>query len=80
MMDQISSDLHRVGIKFNTTQTRIVWNVIKIQIMPELSTEDGQFWLLYILCLVLLFSIKYLFNQLYNMTTVMGKLVASKNL
>ena len=64
MMDQISSGLHGVEIKLKIAQTRIVWNVIKMQIMPELSTEDGQFRVLYILCLVLLSAEKYRFNQL----------------
>ena len=38
MMDQISSDLHGVGIKLNTTPPRIVKTSIKMHIMLELST------------------------------------------
>ena len=64
MMDEMSSDLHGVEMKLRTTQPRIVWNVIKIQIMLELSTEDGQFRVLYILCLVLLSDGKYRFDQI----------------
>ena len=46
-MAQISSDLQVVGIKLNTTQPRIVCDVIKMCIMSELSTEDVQFWVLF---------------------------------
>ena len=49
MMAQMSSDLHEAGIKLKTTQTIIVWNLVKIQIMPGFLTEDGQFQVLYIL-------------------------------
>ena len=38
MMDQMSSGLHGVEIKLNTAQPKIVWNFIKMQITPELST------------------------------------------
>ena len=43
---------------------KIALNVIKMQIVPELSTEYGQFRVLSILCLVLLYARKYRFNQL----------------
>ena len=59
MMDKISSGLHGVEIKLNTTQSITVWNVFRMQIIPELSSEDGQFQLLYILFLVLMASEKY---------------------
>ena len=68
MIDQISSDLHGVIIKFKTKQPRTVHNAIKMQIMLEFSTEDGQFQVLFILCLVLLSSGKYRFNQVYPLT------------
>ena len=80
MMDQMSSVLHVVGIKLNTTQPIIVWNFIKMRIMPELPTEDGQFRILYLLCLVLLSAVNYRFNQLYNLTPLMEKLDACTKL
>ena len=64
MMDKISSGLHGVEIKLNTTQSITVWNVFRMQIIPELSSEDGQFQLLYILFLVLMASVKYRFKHL----------------
>ena len=48
-MDQMSPVLHGGEIKLKTTQTIIVWNLVKIQIMPGFLTEDGQFQVLYIL-------------------------------
>ena len=36
MTDQISSDLHIVEIKLNTTQLKIAYNVINMRIMLEL--------------------------------------------
>ena len=33
MLDQMSSDLHGVGIKLKTTQPRIVYNAIKMRIL-----------------------------------------------
>ena len=64
MMDQISPGLHGVEIKLNTTQQKIAYNVIKMQTIPEFSTEDGQFWELFTLYLVLLSAGKYRFSQL----------------
>ena len=80
IMDQISSGLHGSGIKLKTTQPIISWNIINMRIIPELSIEDGQYQVLYILCLVLLSSGKYRFNQLYNLTPLMEKLDACTNL
>ena len=48
--------------------------------MLELSTKEGQFKVLYILCFVLLSDWKYRFNQLYHMTPLMEKLDACKNM
>ena len=76
----MSSGLHEVEIKLKTTQPRIFWNVINMHIMPELSTEDGQFWVLYILCLVFLSDGNYRFNQLYHLTPLVEKLDAYTNL
>ena len=39
-----------------------------MHIMLELSTEDGQFKVLLILCLVLLSAEKYILKKLYPMT------------
>ena len=80
MMAQISSDLHGVGIKLKTTQPIIFYNVIKMCIVLELSTEDGQFQVLYILCLVFLSAGKYIFNQLQHLTSLMDKLDACTRL
>ena len=60
----MSSDLHGVGIKLNTTKPRIVYKYINMWIMLEFSTEDGQFQVLFILSLALLSDVKYIFNQL----------------
>ena len=43
MIDQMSSDLHGVGIKLKTTQPRIAYNAINMRIMLEVLTEDSQF-------------------------------------
>ena len=64
MIDQMSSELHGVRIKLNTTQPTIVYNDIKKRIMLEFLTEDGQFQILLILFLVFQFDINYIFNQL----------------
>ena len=64
MMAQISSDLHWVGIKLKTTQLRIFYTAIKMRIMLELPTENGQSQVLFVLCLVFLSSGKYRFDQL----------------
>ena len=48
-MDQMSSDLHEVGINLKTKQPRIVYNATTTWIMIELSTEDGKFQVLFIL-------------------------------
>ena len=80
MMDQMSSGLHGVDIKLKTTQHRILYNIIKMQIIPEFSTEYGQFQVLYILYLVLLSDGKYRFNQIYNLTPRMEKLDACTKL
>ena len=63
-MDQMSSDLHGVGIKLNTTQPRFFLNAINMRIMQESSTERGQFKVFLIILLVLLPSGKYIFDQL----------------
>ena len=64
MMAQIKSDLFGVVIKLNNTQPRTVLNATNMRIMLELSIEDGQCQVFFILCLVLLFSGEYIFNQL----------------
>ena len=64
MMYQMSSGLNRVEIRAKTTQHKIAYNVINMHTVPEFSTEDGQFWVLSILCLVFLSSGKYRFSQL----------------
>ena len=71
IMVQISSDLHGVGINLKTTQPRIVYNTIKMGIVLEFSTEDGQFQVLFTLCLLLLSTVNYRFNQLYNLNLLM---------
>ena len=80
MMDQMSSGSHGVEIKLNTTQPKIVQNVIKMRIMLELSTEDGQFRVLFTLYLMLLYAGKYRFNQLQHMITLKEKLDACTKL
>ena len=64
IMDKMSSDLHGVVIKFNNTKPSIVYNNIKMRIMLDLSTEDGQFQVLFILCLEFLSVGNYRFNKL----------------
>ena len=64
MKYQISAGLHGVEIKLKTTQQKIDQNVIRMQTMPELSTEDGQFQVLSTLYLVLMSAGNYRFNQL----------------
>ena len=64
MMAQMSSDLHGMGTKLKTKQPNFFKNAINMRIMLELSTEDGQFQVLYILCLMLLYAGKYIFNQI----------------
>ena len=64
MMAQISPYSHGVGIKLNTTRPRIFYNSIKMRIMLELPTEEGQFQLLFILSLVLLYAVNYIFNRI----------------
>ena len=76
MMNQMSSGLHGVKIKFNTTQHKISQNVIKMQTIPEFSTEDGQFRVLSILYLVLLSAGKYRFSQIQHLTPLTDKLDA----
>ena len=56
MMDQMTSELNGVVIKFNTTQPRIVYNAIKIRIIPELLTEDGHFLALFMIFLALQYA------------------------
>ena len=69
----MSSYLHELGITLKTTQPRTVWNVIKMRINLEISTENGQFQLFVIICLVLLYDVNYRFNQLYPLTPLMDK-------
>ena len=64
MMAQISSDLHGVGIKLKTTQPIIFYNAIKMQIMLEFSTEDGQYQVFFILFLFFLSSRNYISKKL----------------
>ena len=64
MMDQMLSDIHVVGIKWNTTQPMISDNSVKIRIMIELLTEDVQFQVLSILSLEFQSSGKFIFYQL----------------
>ena len=78
--NQISSGLHGLGIKFKTTQPIIVQNFLKMQIMLEFSTEEGQFHVLYILCLVFLSAVNYRFNQIQHLNPLIDKLDACKNL
>ena len=49
MMDKMSPDLYGLGIKLKTTQPTIFNNPINMQIIIELSTEEGQFKVLYTL-------------------------------
>ena len=72
-MAQKLSDLHGVEIKFNTTPPIIVYNSIKMRIMLELLTEDVRFQLLFILFLLFLYSVKYRFNQMCPMNTLVEK-------
>ena len=51
-----------------------------MQTMPELSREDSQFRLLFILYLVFLSAGKYKFSQLYHLTPLTEKLDACTNL
>ena len=64
IMDQMSSGLHVVEIKLKTTQPKNVYNVIRMRIMLELSTEIGHFRVLFTIYLVLLSAVKYRFSQL----------------
>ena len=80
MTDQISTGLHSVGIKLNTTQPRIVYNDTNMRIMIELSIEEGCSQVLYIPCLVLLSAGKYRFNQIQPLTPLIYKLDACKRL
>ena len=48
--------------------------------MLELSAEDGQFQVFFILCLVFPSAGDYSFNQLYPLTPLMEKLYACKKL
>ena len=47
-----------------------------MRIMPELSTEDGQLQVLFILFLVFMSAGKYIFNQPQPLTPLMDKLDA----
>ena len=80
MMDQISSGLHGVDIKLKTIQQKIAQNVIKMHIMSEFSTEDGQFRVLSTLYLVLLSAGNYRFGQLQHLTPLMEKVDALTNM
>ena len=73
MMAQMLSDLHGVVIKWNTTQPRTAYTTIKMSIILELSTEEGHFQVLSILCLLLIYTVKYIFNHLWHMTPLMDK-------
>ena len=48
--------------------------------MPELSTEDGQFKILFMLCLVSMYAGKCIFHQIYTMDPLMDKLDACTSL
>ena len=80
MMDKMSSGLHGLVIKLKTTQPKMVQNVIKMQTMPELSTEDDHFWVLFTLYLVLLSAGKYRLSQIQHLNPLMEKLDACTNL
>ena len=80
MTDQMSSGLHRLEIKLKTTQHKISQNTIKMHIIPEFSTEDGQFRVLSIIYLVFISSGKYRFSQLQHLIPLMDKLDACTNL
>ena len=75
-MDQMTSGLHVVGINLKTTQPRFFLNAIKMRIILELPTGDGQFQVFFILSLLFLFIGKYIFNELKHMTPLMEKLDA----
>ena len=79
-MAQMSSYLHVLVIKLNTTLPIIVKNAIKMRIMLELSIDDGHFQVFLILCLLLLSSGKYRFNQLYPLTPLIDELDACTGL
>ena len=64
MMDKMSSGAYGVEIKLKTAQPKIAYNVIRMRIMLEFSTEDGQFHALFTLYLVLLSAGKYIFSLL----------------
>ena len=51
-----------------------------MQIILELSTEEGQFQVLFILFLVFLSVGKYIFKQIYPLTPLMEILYAFTNL
>ena len=76
MMAQKFSDLHGVVIKWNTTQPRIVYNATNMRIVLELSTEYGQFKVLFILYLEFLYAENYRFNQMWPLTLLMDKIDA----
>ena len=59
MMALISSGLHKVGTELKTTQPRIFYNYIKMQIMLKLSTKDGNFQVFFILSLEFLSAGNY---------------------
>ena len=64
IMDQISSNLHVVGLKLKTTQPIIVWDAINKCIMIYLLTEDSQFQALFILLLASQAAGRYRYNHL----------------
>ena len=75
-MDQISSELHGVLIKWKNTQPQKIHNAINMQIMLKLLKEYSLFQALFILFLVLLSDGKYRLNQVCNMNPLMDKLDA----
>ena len=78
-MDQMSADLHGVVIKLKTTQPKIVYNAIKMQIMLKFLTEDGQLQVFFIILLVFLSTGKPGFNQMWPLTPLIDKFYACKS-
>ena len=63
-----------------STNLIIVYKSINMQIILEFSTEDGQFQLLFILSLTFLPNVKYKFNQIQPLNSLMEKLGACTRL
>ena len=80
MMAQMLSDLHGARIKWNTTYPRIFQNTTQMKIVLEVSTEDGQFQVLFILSLAFLNAGQYRSNHMWPLNPLMERLDACTNM